>query len=63
MSPMDSERRDKVWCYVVAILCAISLTVAGAAFYGIKRLEAKPKAHVHEIREVNQIRVEPHAKK
>ena len=45
---------------MIVILCAISLLVSAAAFYGIKRLEAKSKPHVHRIREVNQFRVEPH---
>ena len=58
---MDPERRDQIWRYVVAILCAISLIVSIAAFYGIKRLEAKPGARVHLIREVSQFRLDPHA--
>ena len=57
---MDAERRDKIWRYAVAALCAISLLVSAAAVYGIKRLEAKPKTRVHQIREVNQFRVESH---
>jgi len=57
---MDPGDRERIWRRAIVILCAISLAVSAAAFYGIKRLEAKSKPHVHQIREVNQFRVEPH---
>ncbi|HUB82004.1 MAG TPA: hypothetical protein VMB03_24575 [Bryobacteraceae bacterium] len=59
---MDDAQRQRFWRYVVVIVCAASLAVSAAAFYGIRRLEAKSKPHVHQIREVNQFRVEPRKK-
>ena len=51
---MEPEKRERFWRTAVLILCAVSLAVSAAAIYGIKRLEGKPKPHVHVIRQVDR---------
>lgn len=57
---MEAAQREKVWRISAIVFCSVALLISALAFYGIKRLEAKPKPHVHQIREVNELRVEPH---
>ena len=56
---MEPDKRGRLWRTVVIVLCGLSLAVSAAAFYGIKRLQAKSKPHVHLIREVNKITIDP----
>ena len=57
---MDAAQREKAWRISAMIVAGLALLISALAFYGIKRLEAKSKPHVHQIREVHELRVEPH---
>jgi hypothetical protein len=55
---MDPAQGEKIWRITVVILYAASLLISALAFYGIRRLEADRKPHVHMIREVHPLRVD-----
>jgi hypothetical protein len=51
--------RETLWRRFMIGLSIVALLVSAAAIYGIRRLEEKPKPHVHTIREVNKLEVDP----
>jgi hypothetical protein len=50
--------RETVWRRFMIGVSIVALLVCAAAIYGIRRLEAKPKPHVHTIREVNKFEMD-----
>jgi type VI protein secretion system component VasF len=56
---MEPGQRERIWRRIAVIVSLAALLISAAAIYGIKRLEAQSKPHVHLIREVNKFEAAP----